>query len=102
MKYIIAVMVVCMMFSFEANASNKKVPVPVEMKQCKADAECIMVETLCNQCCGYVGINKNELASYQTIYQQQCVQNKSTMCDCIVMNPTAVCHKGVCIMEYDL
>lgn len=74
-----------------------RVSVPGTMKACKADSECIQVDTLCSACCGYDAINTNYLSAYVRLQRKECQQWRGGfICDCTSGKAVPVCEKGMC------
>lgn len=75
----------------------ESVLVPGEMRACRADADCVYVETTCSSCCGYVGINRAfEQAFYEQLYAPACEGYGGAVCECIALHVVAVCRQGLC------
>ena len=66
------------------SSTNRELIVPDDYRLCQIDSDCTFVETRCNSCCGYVGINKEfEEIFYQEIYSPSCENYNGPVCDCI-------------------
>jgi hypothetical protein len=94
---VVAVTVALTLMPARRAAVIEAAPVPGEMRTCRADAECGLVETTCSSCCGTVGINRAfEQAYYARVYAPACDGYDGAVCDCIIPRVVPVCRQGLC------
>ena len=94
---VVAVSVTLALMPARRAAVLEAAPVPAEMRACRADADCGLVETTCSSCCGTVGINRAfEQAYYDQVYAPACDGYDGAVCDCIAPRVIPVCRQGLC------
>ena len=94
---VVAVSVTLALMPARRAAVIEAAPVPADMRACRADADCGLVETTCSSCCGYVGINRAfEQAYYEQVYAPACAGYDGAVCECITPRVIPVCRQGLC------
>jgi hypothetical protein len=94
---VVAVFVALALMPARRAAVIEAVAVPGDMRVCRADADCGLVETTCSSCCGYVGINRAfEQAYYEQVYAPACDGYDGAVCDCITPRVVPACRQGLC------
>ena len=94
---VVAVFVALVVMPARRAAVIEAAPVPGDMRACRADADCGLVETTCGSCCGTVGINRAfEQAYYEQVYAPTCDGYGGAVCDCIAPRVVPVCRQGQC------
>ncbi len=80
-------------FAISPATSPELILVPDNLKACKADTDCQLINTLCG-CCDLATINKNHIKAYLKM-EKQC-KEPPPPCDCPEPNAIAKCTKGIC------
>ncbi len=77
-----------------------KARVSVTFKTCSSHDECILVETLCDQCCGYDAINSLFYADFEKVYDRTCrnYQKTAPVCECTNPKTVPVCENYICTL----
>lgn len=68
-------------------------------RSCSEDAECVLVESLCSQCCGRVAINESTFDEYQANYADACEDYEGAVCDCQPPEAVALCVDAQCVVS---
>lgn len=101
----IAVMIVCAAIIYTRSGPQEgdestKVTVEQAMTRCRAQDQCIMMDTKCNFCCDFVAINARYEAAYNALFDETCgmfsVKHCKSCNDSLTARPQ--CVNGTCQM----
>lgn len=64
------------------------------MRTCTADAECVLVDRDCGDCCDFDAVAKTQQGTFEAGKKKQCGK-PSAMCDCIApaLKPACIEHR---------
>lgn len=68
------------------------------MSSCGPDDKCIIVDTQCSFCCGYVAINSKSELLFNEMFDKTCKHYKGSYCECHDLNRFPACVNGRCQM----
>lgn len=90
----------CVGFALPAFAASDLM-VAATMQRCTANAECVLVTNSCNDNCGFVPVNKENMTALEGLYQSRCGKSMSANPTCN-MNPplAAACINSRCTIDY--
>ncbi len=90
----------CAGFALPAFAASDLM-VAATMQRCTANAECVLVTNSCNDNCGFVPVNKENMTALEGLYQSRCGKPMSANPACN-MNPplAAACINARCTLDY--
>jgi hypothetical protein len=84
--------------AFMLTREDDVVSVPDVYKTCAQDADCMVVETLCSECCEETAIAIEHEARYQAEFGAVCADYVSTMwCNCRLEDLIPRCETGACV-----
>jgi len=68
------------------------------MSSCGPNDKCIIVDTQCSFCCGYVAINAKSELLFNDMFDKTCKHYKGSYCECHDLNRFPSCVNGRCQM----
>lgn len=68
------------------------------MSSCGPSDKCIIVDTQCSFCCGYVAINAKSELLFNEMFDKTCKHYKGSYCECHDLNRFPACVNGRCQM----
>jgi hypothetical protein len=80
---------------FEVKETRVIVPPPYKLP-CRADAECVLVDTSCAGCCAIESINTSAEAAFRAAFADACGGYSGPVCDCAPQHNAAACVEGAC------
>jgi len=88
-------------FGIIAPAFASDLMVAATMQRCTTDQECVLVTNSCNDNCGYVPVNRENMPALEGLYQTRCGKAMSANPAC-TMNPplAAACINSRCTIDY--
>lgn len=72
------------------------VTVPDVLRACAAGDKCIVVDTSCSFCCGYVAINAKYEQLFNQMFSDTCGDYKGVTCECFDLDNYPDCVKTAC------
>lgn len=83
--------------AFVLTREDDVVNVPDVYRTCTEDADCVLVETLCSDCCREMAIAVEHEARYQAEFAAVCADYRGAICRCIPDDLVPRCEAGTCV-----
>lgn len=100
-KVILGLSAVCGVLMSALPVSANDLMVASAMQRCTSNEECALVTNSCSDNCGFVPVNKLNLATLQQTYQQRCGKAMEANPQCNINPPiSAACINSRCTIDY--